>query len=415
MATSLDIEKLVTPQISLTGPPLPGPSWSAGCRSFLKSATASAEVLSLRLAALDDPELVAKLAPYEKNFAKLRGFLQLGDLGIKTLGLAILLGVVSGSGVTPSILLVAVVLATYLVAVDRITFVRAPLLDAGLRAMADAGMQVKLPSRGRRSAKFAKALRFVMTIVTGVLFALVLGLKYDSSAILQQERLDFLSNNRSLYEQATHDYDGKKQRAEEAVREQLAVVNGKRNVSAQRREQQAAELNRRQRTLEQLNIGRSEMIEQWIEKQPNFIPGDASSFIGRIRAFFEFLWANPAAALPVLALDAVVLALDLMTATLSSIGIPSLYAAEMLRRQLESIVRTTRATAANLKPAEERASSDGDDPPPPASPAAGAAAPPRPPQPPSPGANGAAMPQRGRGRPRKNETAPPAPNVPRAA
>ena len=397
-----DIENLVGPQISLAGPLQTGrASWLAGFKSALKSGASSVEKLSLQLAAHDDPDLVAKLAPYERNFAKLRGWLQVGDVLVKTGGFTILIGYVSGAGFTAATFFSAAGVAVYLAAVDHLFFVRAPLAESGRRAMADVGMLVALPSANSRSARWAKVLRLAMSGITGIVLALVIGLKYDHAAIVQREQEDWLTNNRVIIERVVHDFDAKQQLAEKAYRQLLALAN--KNVSARHREQRDAELARRQGELDNLNAGRSNAIERLIESAPNFIPRD-DSFIGHIKAFLEVLWENPAVAVPILLLDLAALSIDLLTATLSLVYIPSAYSAEILRRQLESIVQTTRSAAANLKPINQRVPpADGDTrpPPPPAPPSAENAAPPQPPA--RPVTNGGdTLLRRGRGRPRKN-------------
>jgi hypothetical protein len=399
MASPTKFENLVAPQISLTRLP-DRVSWLGGLKSVLKSTVASAEALSLWLAAHDDPDLVAKLKPYEKNYAKLRGYLQIGDVGVKTVGYTFFFGYVSGAGPTATNISFAVAVAIYLAAVDHFTFVRGTLVATGLRGMADAGMTVKLPSASHRSAKLAKVLRLTMSGITGVLLAFVIGLTYDHAAIVKQETLDSLSSNHALVEQATRDYDAKAQRAEKEYRDELALLN--RNLSARRREALSAEVAHHQAELQEIKANRSSTITRWITSQPDFIPKD-DSFFGHIKAFLEMLWENPLAAVPILALDAAALLIDLLTATLSLSYIPSTYAAEMLRRQLQEIVLITRSAAAGLKPAAQGAG-DADNVPaaPPAEPDAQHAAPPKPPPPPNPAANGAAPPpKRPRGRPRK--------------
>jgi len=418
MSSPNDIQNRVGLKGSIIGPQTPGPSHADRFKSWLKATAASTEKLSFLLAAHDDPELIAKLKPYERNFAKLRGVGQVLDLGVKTAGMTMLLDYVSGSGFSAGNLAMAALLAAYLGLVDHFTFVRAPLVETGLRAMADAGLKLELPSVNEKSTRRAKLLRVSVSVLTGVVLAFVIGLAYDRDAIVQQEQLDWIANNRSSYDQAVRDYNAKEKYFEEAYREHFASAHSKRRMSAQLRAKLNAELAKSQSDLDTLRTGRGQVLDGWIKSQPGFIPKD-DSFIGRIKAFIEVIRANPLAGVPILALDVLALALDLMTAMLSLVRIPSLYAAETVRRHLEAIVQTARLAAANLTPVEQRGLPTGDrtddepDRRPPTSPAAGGAKTPSPPWPPITAANGAAIPHRGPGRPRKPK--PPASDEPRAA
>jgi hypothetical protein len=348
---SRKIENLVGVEMSIIPPPAPPavrPSFVDRFKSVLKSTGAGVSSLSLQLAAHDDPELVTKLAPYEKNVARVRGFMQIVDFGFKAGGLTVLYGYVAG-GVSVVVVGAAAGTALYLVLVDHFVFVRSALPEAGLSAMSDTRLRIKVPSTKRRSARWAKAFRIGVSVTTAIVVALILGLKIDRPAIVQQEQLDFLANNHGLIDQAERDFDTGRQRLEQNIRSSTyASTHG----PARRRAQAEQELQQRQDELSRLNAGRADTLERWIKAQPSFIPKN-ESLAGDIKAYGEFLWANPAAGWLVLALTVGAIAMDLITATLSLIFVPSAYSAEVMRRQLESLIRTSRAAAAQLRPLSE--------------------------------------------------------------
>jgi hypothetical protein len=427
-APSENIEDLIGAHATIIPDEAPGerPSRTDRLKSGLSSTWASLTRLSLQMAAHDDPVLVAKLEPFERNFAKLRGALQLGDCVIKAGGLTILIGVVSGEGVTFATVSIASLIGIYLTLLDHLSFVRGSLLENGLRAMRDHRLNVTFFSGNRKSAKWAKIIRIGMSVLVGALLAFAVGLRYEYDAITQQEQLDFIAANRVIYEQAVHDFDSVRQRAAKDYQDAVARQKAGRNSSAKRRDQIDADVQAARLRLDTFDQGRPDAITRSMGAQATFVPKD-DSFIGRVRAFLEVLWARPASALPIIAVDLATCALDLASATISMIYVPSAYAAELARRQLETLVRTTREAAATLRRGGgiRPGTGEGDDEPPPApaSPAgSAAAAPPEPPEPPRP-AGGAAMPpkpprppadatgapmpaRRGRGRPRKDASAP---------
>ena len=408
-----NIEDLIGADMRVVPPPAEPPprgSWMARGKSILKATTACAAALSLRFAAVDDPELAAKLKPFERNFFVLRGGLQGLDFCTKAMGLIFLFEWASGSGVSADIVVAAVVVAAFLVTADHVTFVRASLIETGIQVLFDARLKVMLPSLNRRSVRRAKALRVAVTCLAGVLLAFVIGIKFDHAAIVQQREKDWLANNQANYSQAVRDFGRTEQGLEDQRKHAMAQL--KKRLSARHREETEAELARIESAIQKLDAGRAQFVGGYVKSQPDSIPKD-DSVIGDVEAFVEVVRANPLAALPVLGLDVLALALDLMTAMLSMVYIPSAYAAETVRRQLEAVTKTARDAATNLKPLGQRApaSDDGDDDPPspPASPAAAAPPPRQPPQDPDVVTDGAEVsPKRGRGRPLGSKSKSPA-------
>jgi hypothetical protein len=410
----LDISE-IGPPIYINGPPAAKPYFRTDqLKSAFTLTGASIATLGLQLCAHDDPELVKKLAPFERNFAVVRGWLQIVDLAVKTILLSILLNCITADGAVGNVWM-AMVLASYLAAVDHLTFVRAPLLGVGIRALADAGLWVSLPSANDKRSKWTKRLRIATSIVTALVLSFAVGLKYDRAAIDQRMQEDFLADNQANYQTINRDLDAKRKQAENAVSAAQRLLKASRDYSPQRVGQVQAELARRQGALEQLKAGRPDATNQLLKKEPNFIPKD-DSFFGSIKAFLEVLWANPLAALPIIGIDLIALSLDLMTATLSLVYIPSVYAAELVRRQLEGVTQAARAAASTLKPggAPPPLPVDPPEPPSPAAPAAAMAAAPKPSDLDLRGVapyatsnmNGSAPPRRGRGRPKGSTSKP---------
>lgn len=293
-------------------------------------------------------------------------------------------------------------------AVADSVILHARMFRRGVRSLRDANAWLKLPSDSDQTPKRIIGLRIAQTGAFGLVVGGAVGLGLNASAIDARLIKDNLVLNHVLVEKAEAEYNAELSRAQttyDAERtkvERLTKTRGRlsrRTNSALDLESQ--KLENAKTALDSLQSSHPEFVRHDIEKSPTYIPLSTAP-ISRVTALGEEFWDHKASAAWTFLLDAIIVSIDTLSLCLGAIGIGgALYPARAARMRLEQLTREARAVA-------ELGGDDKDDPEdhPPASPAADAAMPPQPPRPPVVAANGAAMPRRGRGRPRKDETPP---------
>lgn len=269
----------------------------------------------------------------------------------------------------------------------------ARMFRRGIRSLRDAKAYVELPSDADQTPKRVIAFRIGQSVAFGLVVAGAVGLALNASAIDARLIKDNLAINHVLVEKAEAEYNAELSRAQstyDAERtkvERLTKTRGR----LSRRANSALELENQKlenakTALDSLQGSHPEFVRHQIEPSPTYIPLSTAP-IARVTALGEEFWDHKASAAWTLLLDAIIVSIDTLSLCLGAIGIGgALYPARAARMRLERLTQEARAVA--------QLGDDDDDPPP--TPAAGAA----------PTGNGAAVPHRGPGRPRKDETPP---------
>jgi hypothetical protein len=418
----------IGPEIRFTAEPPPeGPNYLSRCFDALKRCVAKSNTFIRSLIGYGDPAIESDCSRGEISKATFSGYVFAATPLVMGILSTFAANSLAGGGFNPIICAACFGVSSYVAAADALVL-QVLMFRRGVRDFRNGGVHIKVASDADRAPRRIVAFRIAWSVVFGLVVAGSIGVALNASAIDRRLTEDNLTRNAPLLRQAVADYDAQVDHARTTYNAQLGVVgriaaahrsNSRRAIANHRDEAlgrqaqiEVQKLNENQAALDQLLASRAERLRETLINTPGYIPQSHDSVVSRFKGFAEVVHDDVFSAIPMLAIDALILGLDVFNLCLGGIGSLGRYPARFARRRLEEITEEARAAVANLKRVDP-SEPDGDDPPP-ANPAAGGAMPPRPPQPPSPGANGAAMPRRGRGRPRKNETAQPAPNVPRA-
>jgi hypothetical protein len=281
----------------------------------------------------------------------------------------------------------------------------------GLGDLSHGGAYFVVPSHGDTLARRIVAFRIGWSITFGFVLSVGIGIATNASAIDRRLIEDDLARNAPLVQLVQADFNSQidsrraSLKSEQSEVARLTKLRQRRNNSElesrialeqQKRDQDEAALN-------DLLASRPERLQRALMAMPSYIPQSHDSIISRVRGYAEVAHADPLSAAPAILAEVLIIGVDVFNLCLGGLGSLGAYPARTARRRLEELTEEARAAVANM---------GGDDEGPP-EPTAGAPA--APPPPPRPGTNGAAMPRRGRGRPRKSETAPPASSEPHAA
>jgi hypothetical protein len=364
----------------------------------------------LNAAAYDDPELIAQCSPGERNSALVRGALLVFYTAFLAMSFAAIGHYLLQSSFSPAIILGAIFLAAFLGLVDHYVMLRTAIFPDGMKGLRHGGFGVDVPIGAGFSSKFCKTLRIMLSLATGGIVALFLGLILNASAVDRGITTQHLTENKVLVQRAVKDFEDRRLRASKAYDSALATANTLRDENSRLTKQSIrksssrvadrlaanetrlapaqASLDDSKRELDAIDASRAEEIEHTIEKSPIYIPKD-DSLLARVRALIGAIHEDPWVAAPIAVFDAVIVGIDIVILTLKAIAMPSTYCMQDTRRHLNEMVRQARLTQAETEIVEPS--------PRPAPPDDGPA-----PANDQTGANSATPPRRGRGRPPKN-------------
>lgn len=284
----------------------------------------------------------------------------------------------------------------------------------GLRDLEDGGAYISIPSSRDQTARYIVRFRIAWSFVFGMIVATAIGIATNASAIDQRLTEDDLQRNAPLLKQATLDYNAQVENARIAYNVDRAEVDRltrlQRRLATNRR--RADEMGRQlslaqqkrdqsQARLNQLLAARPESLRRTLMAMPGYVPQSHDALISKFRGYVEVVHDDVFSAIPALAIEALIVGIDVFNLCLGGLGSLGRYHARSSRRRLEEITEEARLAADYLGFDRD---DDDDDPPPSGS---AALAVPRPPVPPGPNGATAVPLRRGPGRPRKDPSASP--------
>jgi hypothetical protein len=321
-------------------------------------------------------------------------------------------------------------LAAYVAAADA-TILQTLVFRHGIRDMRDGGIFIKLPSDADPAPRRIVCFRIIWSVIFGLVVAAAIGLALNASAIDRRLAQDDLTVNTPILRQAVTDYNSQLDHLRAAANterseiQRLTHLPRRNNANALDRQIATVQqkLDRDNTAIDQFVASRPEKLHNALVHTPGYIPESHDAVVSRFKGLVEVIHDDASSAVPVLAIDALILGLDVFNLCLGGIGSLGRYPARFARRRLEEITEEARAAAANLKCADapDRGDNDPDDRPPrggasaaakpsavpseePASPAAPTMGPhetpPHPASSPPTAMNGVTLAKRGRGRPK---------------
>ncbi len=223
--------------------------------------------------------------------------------------------------------------------------------------MRDGGIYIKLPSDADPVPRRVVCFRIGWSVVFGMTVAAGIGLALNASAIDRRLTQDDLMVNSPIVQQTTADYNSRLDRlraaanAERVEIQRLTCLPRRNNADAvdRRIATERQKLEQDNAAVDQLVASRPEMLHNALVHTPGYIPGNDDALVSRFKGFVEVIHDDALSAVPVLAIDALILGLDVFNLSLGGIGSLGRYPARFARRRLEDITEEARLAATNLK------------------------------------------------------------------
>src|SRR6202034_2252336 len=123
-----------------------------------------------------------------------------------------------------------------------------------------------------------------------------------------------------------------------ASRHNLEALNNRIALAKQKLDQAAS-------LVDQLTSSRPERLQHALITTPGYVPQSHDAVVSRFRGFVEVVHDDIFSAIPVLAIDGLIVGLDVFNLCLGGIGSLGRYPARFARRRLEEITEEARAAA----------------------------------------------------------------------
>jgi hypothetical protein len=247
--------------------------------------------------------------------------------------------------------------AAYVAAADA-TILQTLMFRLGIRDMRDGGVYIKVPSHSDPMPRRILCFRICWSVAFGLVVAAAIGLALNASAIDRRLVQDDLTTNSSLVQQASADYNSRVDHlraaanADRSELQRLTHLRPRNNTNTLDRQIAAGQqkLERDNAALDQFVASRPEKLHDSLVHTPGYIPESHDAVVSRFKGLVEVMHDDTSSAVPVLAIDALVLGLDVFNLCLGGIGSFGRYPARFARHRLEDITEEARAAAANLRP-----------------------------------------------------------------
>jgi hypothetical protein len=356
----------VGPEIRLSPEPQPQqPSFLERCFDIYERAAKRANVFARSLVGYGDPIIETDCSPGEIGKATFRGYVFLATPVIMGTLSTLAANSLANDGFSLFRCVACFGLAGYVAAADA-TILHTLAFRRGIGDMRDGGVYIKLPSDDDLSTRRIVAFRITWSGIFGVLVAASIGLALNASAIDRRLTEDDLARNSGLIRQGVSDYNTQLDHARAAYTAEQAEIDrltrlqqieARRPQTAPRRNTLAAldrrlslekqKLDQEGKAVDQLIASRPERLQHALTV-PGYIPPSHGSVVSRFRGFVEVVHDDVFSAMPVLAIDALILGIDVFNLCLGGIGSLGRYPARFARRRLEELTEEARAAAANM-------------------------------------------------------------------